>query len=82
LQTCTNMLTQLGFKTLQRAIEGESSLLFLEFSNQDGKGTIGIRNSGTQEKTNLSIRLSQGLDLNTFKPLVEELQSILIDGFA
>ena len=81
LRTCIQMLSHQGFETLQRTIEGESSLLFIEFSNQDGHGTIGIRNSGTQEKTNLSIRLSQGLDMNTIKPLVEQLQSILIDGF-
>ncbi len=82
LHTCTNMLTHQGFTTVQRTIEGEASLLFIEFSNQDGHGTIGIRNSGTQEKTNLSIRLSQGLDMDKLKPLVEEIQSILIDGFA
>lgn len=82
LRTCTDMLSHQGFEALQRTIEGESSLLFLEFSNKEGHGTIGIRNSGTQEKTNLSIRLSQGLDMNTIKPLVEQLQSILIDGFA
>ena len=49
----------------------------------DGVASFGIRNSGTQAKTSLSLRLSKDLDPTPFLELLEsvfgELEAVLTD---
>ena len=62
---------RLGFEAERRRIEGEPDLLLIHGDSMEGVASFGIRNSGTQAKTSLSLRLSKGLDPKPFMELLE-----------
>jgi hypothetical protein len=64
-------LQGLGFETQRRRIEGEPNLLLMHGRSMEGVASLGIRNSGTQAKTSLSVRLSKDLDPAPFEELLE-----------
>ena len=57
---------RLGMNAQRRRIDGEDHLLLIHGSSGDGVASFGIRNSGTQAKTSLSVRLSRGVDIEPF----------------
>ena len=62
---------RLGFKAQRRRIEGEPDLLLMHGISEEGVASFGIRNSGTQAKTSLSVRLSKDLAPQPFEDLLE-----------
>ena len=72
---------RLGFEAERRRIDGEPDLLLIHGISMDGVASFGIRNSGTQAKTSLSLRLSKDLDPTPFLELLEsvfgELEAVL-----
>ena len=73
----TARLNALGFKTTRRKVDGEEHLLLLQGIHQSGTVSLGVRNSGTQAKTSLSLRLSPGVDPEPMARLLDELQQRL-----
>ena len=74
--TC-EALAQLGLAPTVRSINGEDHLLLIHAEGEEGVASIGVRNSGTQAKTNVSLRLSPGLDSAPFEQLMADLQATL-----
>ena len=76
-------LEQLGFDVQRRRIEGEPDLLLMHGVSGDEVVSFGVRNSGTQAKTSLSLRLSKDVDPQPFDDLLEtmavELEAALTD---
>lgn len=70
-------LTALGFDTSRRKVNGEEHLLLLQGVNDQGTVSFGIRNSGTQAKTSLSLRLSPGIDPQPLEELLVRWQERL-----
>ena len=68
---------QLGMNAQRRRIEGEDHLLLVHASSEDGEASFGIRNSGTQAKTSLSVRLSRGVDATPFVQMLSDVQASL-----
>ena len=68
---------QLGMNAQRRRIEGEDHLLLIHASSEDGEASFGIRNSGTQAKTSLSVRLSRGVDATPFVQMLSDVQASL-----
>lgn len=66
-------LTSLGFTPTRRTVAGEDHLLLLQGVNNQGTVSLGIRNSGTQAKTSLSLRLSPGVNP---EPMVDMLNAM------
>ena len=64
-------LEQLGFDVQRRRIEGEPDLLLMHGTLGAEVISFGVRNSGTQAKTNLSLRLSKDVDPQPFDDLLE-----------
>ena len=64
-------LEGLGFEAQRRRIEGEPDLLLMHGHSMEGVASFGIRNSGTQAKTSLSVRLSKDLDPSPFEKLLD-----------
>jgi hypothetical protein len=64
-------LEELGFDVQRRRIEGEPDLLLMHGTSGAEVISFGVRNSGTQAKTNLSVRLSKDLDPQPFEDLLE-----------
>ena len=61
----------------RRRIDGEDHLLLIHGSSRDGVVSFGIRNSGTQAKTSLSVRLSRGVDIEPFVQVLNEVHDSL-----
>ena len=70
-KTLKSAFQRLGFEAERRRIEGEPDLLLMHGHSTDGVASFGIRNSGTQAKTSLSVRLSKDLDSAPFVELLE-----------
>ena len=64
-------LKQLGFDVQRRRVEGEPDLLLMHGTSGDEVVSFGVRNSGTQAKTSLSVRLSKDIDPQPFEDLLE-----------
>ena len=65
-----------SIKGLRRSsLEGESNLMLLEKSGL----SIGIRNSGTQAKTNVSLRVSSGLETTVAENVANAIFEMLRD---
>jgi len=64
-----------GFHAGVRTIAGEDNLLLVHGTKGDQVASFGIRNSGTQAKTSLSVRLSPGVDPEPFKALLHRIKS-------
>ncbi|MGB1827918.1 MAG: hypothetical protein ACPHN0_06870, partial [Candidatus Poseidoniaceae archaeon] len=60
----------------RNGLVGEPNLMLLE---KDGI-SIGIRNSGTQAKTNVSLRVAAGIDYSTALDAVAEISELLRDS--
>jgi hypothetical protein len=61
------------------AIAGETSLLLLEATLNGQPVSIGIRNSGTEAKTNVSIRMAPEISMlsNLAQQLLEVIEEVL-----
>ena len=70
-------LEDLGFQTERRPIKGEEHLLLVQGTSSKGVASIGIRNSGTQAKTSLSVRLSRNVPNEPFIALMADVQADL-----
>ena len=75
--TAVEAFAALGLTSTVRSIEGEEHLLLIHAEGDKGVASMGVRNSGTQAKTNLSLRLSPELDSAPFERLMGEVQAIL-----
>ncbi|MDP6199309.1 MAG: hypothetical protein QF531_00930, partial [Candidatus Poseidonia sp.] len=60
-------------------IDGEDNLLLIHATKDDCVASYGIRNSGTQAKTSLSLRLSPGLEATAFEETLNEVKAMLAD---
>ena len=60
-----------GFVSQQRRITGEADLLLVHATSDEHVVSFGVRNSGTQAKTSVSVRLSPGLEAGPFEDLLE-----------
>lgn len=67
----------LGFEAIERHIDGEDNLLLIHGASGDGVVSFGVRNSGTQAKTSLSLRLSPGIEPAPFARLLDETKTTL-----
>jgi len=67
-------LESLGVVANLRTIEGEENLLLVHGKGGEGTLSFGIRNSGTQAKTSISLRLSPELKPEMFIPLLEDIE--------
>ncbi len=76
-QTLLNVMQELGFEAQRRRIEGEENLLLVHGTSSEGVASFGIRNSGTQAKTSLSVRLSRKVAIEPFVALLKEIQTDL-----
>lgn len=70
-------LSERWTKVERRAVPGEPHLLLMHAEANNKVASIGIRNSGTQAKTSLSIRLSAEVDRTPFEALMDELVALL-----
>ena len=78
-QHLINALNEAGFEAQSRRIDGEDNLLLIHATKGDHVVSYGIRNSGTQAKTSLSLRLSPGLDPTVFETTLGEVRAMLVD---
>ena len=77
LQTVQTSMEHLGLEVQQRHIEGEKHLLLVHGTSLDGVASFGVRNSGTQAKTSLSVRLSKGIDPAPYIQMLEQVKDSL-----
>ena len=78
-QTLLSTLQNLGFEAQRRRIEGEEHLLLVHGTSKLGVASFGIRNSGTQAKTSLSVRLSRQVPNEAFINLLSDVQASLTE---
>ena len=78
-QTLLSTLQNLGFEAQRRRIEGEDHLLLVHGTSEVGVVSFGIRNSGTQAKTSLSVRLSRSVPNEAFITLLSDVQASLTE---
>mgnify|MGYP000179007577 CR=1 FL=1 len=79
-RTLCQRFADLGFDATERRIEGEDNLLLIHGESSAGVVSFGIRNSGTQAKTSLSLRLSPGIESAPFASLLEETKGTLANA--
>ena len=79
-ETIVGAMERMGFNPQRRRIDGEHHLLLVHGTSPDGVASFGIRNSGTQAKTSVSVRLSRGLDHEPFVALLKQLTSTLTEA--
>ena len=79
-QMLLNTLQNLGFEAQRRWIEGEEHLLLVHGTSEAGVASFGIRNSGTQAKTSLSVRLSRNVPNEAFIKLLSDVQTSLTEA--
>ena len=77
LQTVQTSMEHLGLEVQQRLIDGEKDLLLLHGISSRGVASFGVRNSGTQAKTSLSVRLSKGIDPAPYIQMLEQVKDTL-----
>ena len=77
LETVRTSMKRLGFEVKQRLIEGEKDLLLVHGTSSSGVASFGVRNSGTQAKTSLSVRLSKGIDPTPYMLLLDQVRDAL-----
>ena len=73
-------MERMGFNAQRRRINGEKDLLLIHGESSVGVASFGVRNSGTQAKTSLSVRLSRGLDADPFKALLDDVKTTLTEA--
>ena len=79
LETIQTAMNRLGLESGQRIIDGEKDLLLVHGTSPDGVASFGVRNSGTQAKTSLSVRLSEGVEPAPFMQMLDEVYASLAD---
>ena len=72
-------LNDLGLDSTIRRVEGEANLLLIHAEGAEGVASFGVRNSGTQAKTNLSLRLSPNMKSDSFEDVLHEVKAVLDD---
>ena len=78
-QHLIHALNEAGFEAQSRRIDGEDNLLLIHATKGNHVVSYGIRNSGTQAKTSLSLRLSPGLEPTVFETTLGEIKAMLVD---
>ena len=73
-------MERMGFNAQRRRINGEKDLLLIHGESSFGVASFGVRNSGTQAKTSLSVRLSRGLDVEPFEALLDDVKTTLTEA--
>ena len=76
----TEALEAEGFAVEQRHVEGEPDLLLMHGTSKHGVVSFGVRNSGTQAKTSLSMRLSRALDPRPFWAIQARVEDDLVNA--
>lgn len=66
-----------GLQASTRTVVGEENLLLIHAEGRGGTLSLGIRNSGTQAKTSISLRLSPELEPELFVPLLVTVEDYL-----
>ena len=72
----THLREHVGFPE-RRTVEGEANLLLIAAEGPRGAASVGVRNSGTQAKTTLSVRLAPGTPAEPFEGLMVEIHDLL-----
>ena len=74
-----NQLNKLGEITHwnRHGLDGEENLMLIEALLNDCPLSLGIRNSGTQAKINVSLRLGIGLDNSGMENILDEISTLL-----
>ena len=57
----------------RHGLEGEPNLMLISFELNGHPGSLGVRNSGTQAKISVSLRLSPNIDATEAPNLVESI---------
>ena len=70
----------MGFTAQRRRIDGEDDVLLIHGIAPNGVASFGVRNSGTQAKTSVSVRLSKDLDHEPFVALLNQVESNLTEA--
>ena len=78
--TIMHAMERMGFNAQRRRINGENDLLLIHGESSLGVASFGVRNSGTQAKTSLSVRLSRGLDAEPFEALLNGVKTTLTEA--
>ena len=79
-RTIVEAMEAMGFTAQRRRIDGEDHLLLIHGTSPNGVASFGVRNSGTQAKTSVSVRLSRGLDHEPFVALLNQVKSNLTEA--
>ena len=79
-KTIMHAMERMGFNAQRRRINGEKDLLLIHGESAVGVASFGVRNSGTQAKTSLSVRLSRGLDAEPFEALLDDVKTTLTEA--
>ena len=61
----------------RHGLEGESDLMLISFTLDGSPASLGVRNSGTQAKISISLRLSPAIDSSDMGVVLEEITSLL-----
>ncbi len=77
LEVVRSAMKRLDLEVHQRLIDGEKDLLLVHGASPHGVASFGIRNSGTQAKTSLSVRLSKGIDPAPYMQMLDEVVASL-----
>lgn len=79
-RTIVDAMEAMGFTAQRRRIDGEDHLLLIHGTSPDGVASFGVRNSGTQAKTSVSVRLSKDLAHEPFVALLNRIKSTLTEA--
>ncbi len=79
-QMIVEAMETMGFAAQRRRIDGEDHVLLIHGTSPDGVASLGVRNSGTQAKTSVSVRLSKDLAHEPFVALLNRIKSTLTEA--
>ena len=79
-QMIVEAMETMGFAAQRRRIDGEDHMLLIHGTSPDGVASLGVRNSGTQAKTSVSVRLSKDLAHEPFVALLNRIKSTLTEA--
>ena len=79
-QMIVEAMETMGFTAQRRRIDGEDHMLLIHGTSPDGVASLGVRNSGTQAKTSVSVRLSKDLAHEPFVALLNRIKSTLTEA--
>lgn len=61
----------------RHGLEGESNLMLISFTLDGSPVSLGVRNSGTQAKISISLRLSPTIDSSDMGVVLDQITSLL-----